>query len=84
MSYVGGRDDLRFAQFPDPTRRIALPAYVTLDLSGSAWLFAPARRRPGLAVRARIENLLNERYEQTAGFPARGRVVLVGLSSAVR
>lgn len=84
VTYVGSRDDLRFAAFPDPTRRIALPSYVTLDLSGSAWLFGPRRNRPGLGVRARVENVLDEQYEQTAGFPARGRMALVGLTSAIR
>ncbi len=84
LTYVGVRDDLRFAQFPDPTRRIELPSYATLDLSGAATLLSPRGGRPGLGVRARVENLFNERYEQTAGFPARGRVVLVGLTSAIR
>jgi outer membrane cobalamin receptor len=84
VTYVGSRDDLRFAAFPDPTRRIALPSYVTLDVSGSAWLFGPRRNRPGLGVRARVENVLDEQYEQTAGFPARGRMALVGLTSAIR
>lgn len=84
VTYVGSREDLRFAAFPDPTRRIMLPSYVTLDLSGSAWLVPPRRGRPGVGVRARVENVMDERYEQTAGFPARGRVVLVGLTSAIR
>jgi vitamin B12 transporter len=83
LTFVGARDDLRFAQFPNPTRRIELPAYVTVDLSGSVTVIR-ARRGPGLDVRARVENLLNKAYEQTAGFPARGRVILVGVSSAYR
>jgi vitamin B12 transporter len=84
VTYVGRRDDLRFAAFPEPTRRIVLPSYATLDLSGSAWLLAPGRRRPGVGIRARVENVLDEQYEQTAGFPARGRVVLVGVTSGIR
>ncbi|MGH7516952.1 MAG: TonB-dependent receptor plug domain-containing protein [Gemmatimonadales bacterium] len=84
LTYVGARDDLRFAQFPDPTRRIELPSYVTLDLSGTATLLSARRGAPGLGLRARVENLFNERYEQPAGFPARGRVVLVGVTSAIR
>jgi vitamin B12 transporter len=82
-NYVGARDDLRFAAFPDPTRRITLPSYLTLDVSGSAWLVSPRRRRPGVGLRVRVENLWDEQYEQSAGFPARGRVVLVGLTSSV-
>lgn len=84
LTYVGSRDDLRFAQFPDPTRRIELPSYVTLDLSGTLTLLPARRGAPGLGLRARVENLFNRRYEQTAGFPARERVVLVGVTSAIR
>ncbi len=84
VTYVGRRDDLRFAQFPDPIRRIELPSYITLDVSGQVPLLSARRGRPGLGLRARVENLLDERYEQTAGFPARGRVVLVGITSGIR
>ena len=84
VTYVGARDDLRFAQFPDPTRRIELPSYTTLDLSGTVTLLPARRGVPGLGLRARVENVFNERFEQTAGFPARGRVVLVGVTSAIR
>jgi vitamin B12 transporter len=84
LTYVGSRDDLRFAQFPDPTRRIELPRYTTLDLSSTATLLPARRGAPGVGLRARIENVFNERYEQTAGFLARGRVVLVGVTSSIR
>jgi vitamin B12 transporter len=84
VTWVGPRDDLRFAQFPEPTRRIELPSYITLDVSGTVTLLRPGRGAPGVALRARVENLFDERYEQTAGFPARGRVILVGVSSALR
>ncbi|MGH7630890.1 MAG: TonB-dependent receptor plug domain-containing protein [Gemmatimonadales bacterium] len=84
LTYVGARDDLRFAQFPDPTRRIELPSYVTLDLSGTVTLLSARRSTPGLGLRARVENVFDERYEQATGFPARGRVVLVGVTSALR
>jgi vitamin B12 transporter len=84
LTYVGVRDDLRFAPFPDPTRRVELPSYITLDLSGTVTVIPARRGVPGLGFRARVENVFNERYEQTAGFPARGRVVLVGVTSAIR
>jgi vitamin B12 transporter len=84
LTYVGARDDLRFAPFPDPTRRIELPSYVTVDLSSSVAVIPGGRRKPGLDLRGRVENLFNERYEQAAGFPARGRVILVGVSSTYR
>ena len=84
LTYVGSRDDLRFAQFPDPTQRVELPSYVTVDLSTRVTLIPSRRGRPGLDVRSRVENVFNERYEQAAGFPARGRVILIGLSSTYR
>ena len=84
LTYVGARDDLRFAQFPDPTRRIELPSYTTLDLSGTVTVLRARRGAPGVGVRARMENVFDERYEQTAGFLARGRVFLVGVTSSIR
>jgi vitamin B12 transporter len=84
VTYVGSRDDLRFAQFPEPTRRVELPSYTTFDLSGTATLLPAGRGVPGVGVRVRVENVFNERYEQTAGFPARGRVILVGVTSSIR
>jgi outer membrane cobalamin receptor len=44
----------------------------------------PARRgRPGLDLTARVENVFDEQYEQSVGFPARGRGVFVGVSTVV-
>lgn len=83
LEVVGARDDLRFAQFPTPTTRIELPAYATLDLSGHVRLLG-AGRAPGLGVTLRVENVFDKDYEQVAGFPARGRTLLVGLASSYR
>ena len=55
-----------------------LPAYTRVDLA--AWL-AVVRARgaaPGLALSARIENLLDHHYEEVKNFPARGRTLLLG------
>ncbi len=84
LSYVGSRDDLRFAQFPDPTRRVELPAYATLDLSSRWTALAPRGRTPGLWLSARAENLFDKRYEQVVNFPSRGRTIIVGLATSVR
>jgi outer membrane receptor protein involved in Fe transport len=84
LSVVGSRDDLRFAQFPDPTRRITLPSYTTVDLSSGVTLLEAHGFAPGLALHARIENLFDEQYEQVANFRSPGRTVIVGLSSEVR
>ncbi|HEU5169562.1 MAG TPA: TonB-dependent receptor [Gemmatimonadales bacterium] len=84
LTWVGGREDLRFTQFPEPTRRIELPSYVTLDVSGTVTVLQPRRQVPGVGLRFRVENVFDESYEQAAGFPARGRVILVGVTSAWR
>ncbi len=84
LNVVGSRDDLRFAQFPDPTRRITLPSYTTVDLSSGVTLLEAHGFAPGLALHARIENLFDEQYEQVANFRSPGRTVIVGLSSEVR
>lgn len=84
LSWVGSRDDIRFGQFPEPNRRVELPAYTTLDLSGAFTVLPRRRGAPSLDVTARVENLLDERYEQAVAFPARGRGVFVGLSTHVQ
>ncbi|HZE75113.1 MAG TPA: TonB-dependent receptor [Gemmatimonadales bacterium] len=84
LNVIGSRDDLRFAQFPDPTRRITLAGYTTVDLSSRVTLLQPRGVVPGLALHARIENLFDEQYEQVANFRSPGRTVIVGVSSEVR
>jgi vitamin B12 transporter len=84
LTYVGSREDIRFAQFPAPSRRVTLPAYATLDLSAAWTGIHPLRRGPAVGLTARVENLFDERYEQVAGFPARGRTVRVGASTSIR
>jgi outer membrane cobalamin receptor len=83
LSRVGSRDDIRFGRFPQPDRRVELPAYTTLDLSGTVTVLHRRRGTPGLDLTARVENLLDQRYEQAVGFPARGRGVFVGVSTRV-
>jgi outer membrane cobalamin receptor len=84
LSWVGARDDVRFGQFPEPNQRVELPSYATLDVSGTFTVLHGRRATPGLDLTARIENLLDESYEQGVGFPARGRGVFVGLSTNVQ
>jgi vitamin B12 transporter len=84
LSWVGSRDDVRFGQFPEPNQRVELPAYTTLDLSGTFTVLHRRQGRPSLDVTARIENLFAESYEQAVAFPARGRGVFVGGSTHVR
>jgi outer membrane receptor protein involved in Fe transport len=81
---VGGRDDLRFAQFPDPTVRVTLPSYATLDLSGGWTVLPPHGALPGLDLNARVENLFDESYEQAANYRSPGRTIVVGATAHVR
>jgi vitamin B12 transporter len=77
VQYVGDRDDEDFSVFPG--RRVVLPAYLRVDLAGELPLLAPRGARPRVAASVRVENLLDERYEQVLHFPARRRAVSLGL-----
>jgi vitamin B12 transporter len=84
LTWSGPRDDIRFGQFPEPSQRVELPSYTTLDLSGVVTVLAERRGRPGLELTARVENVFDEQYEQSVGFPARGRGLFIGASTGVR
>ncbi|MGI9091030.1 MAG: hypothetical protein ACR2GG_08005, partial [Gemmatimonadaceae bacterium] len=73
-TYVGKRPDMDFAIFPSPT--ITLPAYVKLDLAGSVDVLRTPSRTLGLT--ARVDNVLDKRYEDVLHFPAPRRTVLIG------
>jgi len=83
LTVIGSRDDLQFAQFPNPTQRVTLPSYATVDLSGRLTLLEPHGLTPGLALQARVENLFDEDYQQVAGFLSPGRTVIVGVSAGI-
>jgi hypothetical protein len=57
-----GRDDLRFATFPEPMRRVMLPSYATLDLSGGFTLLTARGSTPGVGLnhqdRQRVQRAL--------------------------
>ncbi len=77
--YVGERADLDFSSFP--STRVRLAAYDKLDLSVA--LRTRALGSNPLVITARLENLLNERYDEILNFPARGRSVWLGVESSV-
>ncbi len=81
--WVGSRDDIRFAPFPEPSQRVTLPSYTTMDLSATATLLHARPGTPGLDLTARVENLFDEDYEQAVGYPAPGRALFVGASAQV-
>jgi vitamin B12 transporter len=77
VQYVGDRDDEDFSVFPG--RRVVLPAYLRVDLAGELPLLAGRGARPRVTATVRVENLLDERYEQVLHFPARRRAATLGL-----
>ncbi|HEU4649449.1 MAG TPA: TonB-dependent receptor [Gemmatimonadales bacterium] len=81
LHYVGSRDDLQFIGFS--SERVVLPAYATVDLSGSVQLLQGRRGMPGAGLTARVENLFDKNYEEIAGFRTPGRTILVGITSGM-
>lgn len=73
--YVGKRPDVDFAQFPSPT--LTLPSYVKLDLSARRRVIALSTSNE-LSLTARVENALGKKYQDVIGYPAPGRVILIG------
>jgi vitamin B12 transporter len=73
---AGARADADFAAFP--AVRLTLPGYTVVDLGGEVELPRFAAALPAVVLTARVENVLAETYQEVFGFPARGRIVLVG------
>ena len=72
LNYVGRRDDLDFNTFP--ATRVVLDAYTRVDVAAELPL-----NRSALRGTLKLENALNESYEEAFNFPARGRVVFLGV-----
>ena len=47
-----------------------------------ARVYAAGQATPHLAFKARLENALNERYEEVNGYPALGRAIFAGVEWA--
>jgi vitamin B12 transporter len=69
MSYVGLRDDLDINTF----QRTELAPYLLARIVGT-WRIAPA-----VALRARIENLTDEKYETVSGYNVQPRTAFLGV-----
>jgi len=74
--FTGDRDDYDYATYP--ASRVTLPPHTRVDLAGTYDLVRGHGGAPGLALDARIENLLDARYQDVKNFPARGRTLLFG------
>jgi len=76
VRWTGSRADADFAAVP--AARVTLPAVAVADLAGELRVIGGAGARPAFTLTARVENLLDARYQMAFGFPALGRTVLVG------
>jgi len=74
-TYVGKRPDVDFNQFPSPT--VTLPAYVRVDAATEAGIWR-GESGSALSLTARVENLLDKRYETVLHYPAPGRASHIG------
>lgn len=71
VDLVGPRPDLNFSTFP--ATRVTDAGYVNLDLALACDL------NKHFAVFGRVENVLNDEYEEVFGFPALGRTWWAGV-----
>jgi vitamin B12 transporter len=72
VSYTGERDDVFFPPFPQEARRVELESYTLVNLAASYQL------TPRLRAYGRIENLMDEDYEDIYGFATPGIGVYAG------
>jgi len=75
-SYIGTRPDFDFNQFPSPV--VSLPSYVKVDVAASRAVFHSATGKNALSLTARVDNLLDKKYEDVLHFASPGRTFLVG------
>ena len=75
-SYIGKRPDFDFNQFPSPV--VTLPAYVKIDVAVSRAVFRSATGKNALSLTARIDNILDKKYQDVLHFASPGRTILVG------
>jgi len=71
LVFIGSRIDID----PVSYSRVAQPGFVTANLSTRLSLGS------GLAIRARLENAANRRYEEVRGYPAPGRRLMLGFEA---
>jgi vitamin B12 transporter len=73
LSYTGSQRDIVFPPFPQPSARVTLDKYVLISLS------AAYRFSPHLELVGRVENLLDEVYEDVVGFRTPGVGAYIGV-----
>lgn len=80
-TYVGKREDLDFRPFP--AERVSLNDYFKLDLSGYYEIPVSFLRLKETRIFTRIENILDDDYEEIFGFSAPGFNFVLGLSFSI-
>jgi vitamin B12 transporter len=76
MRFVGSRFDRDFSAWP--ASPVQLTRYLLVNMGGEINLLAPAGRRPAFDLQLRVENLLDQDYQEVFGYRAPGRAVLLG------
>ena len=76
MRLVGSRHDRDFTAWP--AAPVELSRFLLVDLGGDIVVLQPGAGRPGFDLQLRIENLLDESYQEVFGFRAPGRALLLG------
>jgi vitamin B12 transporter len=77
LTWVGSREDVDFTR--SPSARVELPAYTLVNVAGELEILASGPGRPGVSGTLRVENLLDESYDEVVGFPGRPLGVFGGV-----
>lgn len=73
-AYTGSRDDIYYPPYPQPAQRVSLSAYTLVDLSVSY------QATSQWSAALRIDNLLDEEYQDIVGFSARERRAVLSVT----
>ncbi len=76
-TYTGERRDTFFPPFPEPVQTLTLEDYTLVNIATSYALTS------SLTIYGRVENLLDEDYEDVYGFNTPGRVAYLGVRLAL-
>ncbi|MGI9628184.1 MAG: TonB-dependent receptor plug domain-containing protein [Longimicrobiales bacterium] len=76
VRHVGARDDRDFSAFP--AAPVVLPGHTVVDLGGEFTLVRASGPRPGLSATLRLENALDQEYQEVLAFRAPGRALYLG------
>ncbi|MCH7697136.1 MAG: TonB-dependent receptor [Proteobacteria bacterium] len=78
INYNGEQIDLFFPPFPNPQQRVKLASFTLVSLTGSYQM------NQNISLYGRIENLLDEEYEEVFGFQTPGIGVFAGVRFALQ